>query len=92
MSKNKGNKDKYQKSSNKEIKPSQTDDEYIGLRIPEPKPVNEKTDHADTENQTKSNKKKKKSEYKDFRTKYKTEKCKFWEVTGECKFGENVKI
>ncbi len=33
---------------------------------------------------------KKKSIEKDFRTKYKTERCKFFEVNKECKYGENV--
>jgi len=28
----------------------------------------------------------------DFRVKYKTEKCKFWEINKSCKFGEGVKI
>jgi hypothetical protein len=28
----------------------------------------------------------------DFKIKYKTEKCKFWEINQNCKFGENVKI
>lgn len=27
----------------------------------------------------------------DFKTKFKTELCKFWELNGECKFGENVR-
>jgi hypothetical protein len=34
---------------------------------------------------------KKKNSDADFRLKYKTEKCKFWEVGKECKFGESVK-
>jgi hypothetical protein len=33
---------------------------------------------------------KKKSIEKDFRIKYKTEKCKFFENSKECKFGDNV--
>lgn len=28
----------------------------------------------------------------DFKTKYKTELCKFFEINGTCKFGENVRI
>jgi hypothetical protein len=35
---------------------------------------------------------KKKSIEKDFRVKYKTEKCKFYETNKECKFGENVRL
>lgn len=34
---------------------------------------------------------KKKSIEKDFRIKYKTEKCKFYEVNMDCKYGDNVK-
>jgi hypothetical protein len=33
---------------------------------------------------------KKKSIEKDFRIKYKTEQCKFYQVNKECKFGDNV--
>ncbi len=33
---------------------------------------------------------KKKSIEKDFRIKYKTEKCKFYEVNMDCKYGDNV--
>jgi len=33
---------------------------------------------------------KKFSEY-DYRKKYKTEKCKYWEINSTCKYGENVK-
>lgn len=28
----------------------------------------------------------------DFRVKYKTEKCKFWEINQTCKFGEGVNL
>ena len=34
--------------------------------------------------------KKKSSADNDYRIKYKTEKCKFWELNKECKFGDNV--
>lgn len=27
----------------------------------------------------------------DFREKYKTEKCKFWDLNKDCKYGDNVK-
>lgn len=33
---------------------------------------------------------KKCSDY-DYRTKYKTEKCKYWEINKFCKFADNVK-
>lgn len=32
----------------------------------------------------------KKRKTDDFKAKYKTEKCKYWEIEGSCKFGENV--
>ena len=32
----------------------------------------------------------KKNSEVDFRVKYKTEKCKFWEINKTCKFGEGV--
>lgn len=32
----------------------------------------------------------KKSDHLDYKSKFKTEKCKFWDVNKECKFGENV--
>lgn len=35
---------------------------------------------------------KKKSIEKDFRVKYKTEQCKFYEVNKECKYGDNVRF
>ena len=31
----------------------------------------------------------KKEDYNNFKTKWKTEKCRYWEMYGECKFGEN---
>lgn len=31
-----------------------------------------------------------KTNEKDFRIKYKTEMCKFWELNNSCKFGEKV--
>ena len=34
----------------------------------------------------------KKSLELDFRVKYKTEKCKFWEINQTCKFGDNVRF
>lgn len=36
------------------------------------------------------NKQPKKNSEIDFRVKYKTEKCKFWEINQTCKFGEGV--
>ena len=36
--------------------------------------------------------KRKKSLELDFKIKYKTEKCKFWEINQTCKFGDSVKI
>ena len=34
---------------------------------------------------------KKFSDY-DYRSKYKTEKCKYWEINSTCKYGDSVKI
>ena len=45
-------------------------------------------ENGDTENKTFSTGNKKSSD--DYRTKFKTEKCKFYEVNKECKFGESV--
>lgn len=39
-----------------------------------------------------TNKNNKKSVEYDFRNKYKTEKCKFWEINKSCKFGDGVNI
>ncbi len=39
-------------------------------------------------NDTNSNK----GKNSDFKLKYKTEKCKFWELDKECKYGDNVRI
>lgn len=33
-----------------------------------------------------------KSKAEDFKTKYKTELCKYFEINGYCKYGENVRI
>lgn len=41
-----------------------------------------KTTNANNNNNTKSN---------DFKVKYKTEKCKFWDLYKECKYGDNVR-
>ena len=38
------------------------------------------------------NKQPKKNSEIDFRVKYKTEKCKFWEINQICKFGEGVSL
>ena len=49
--------------------------------------------HQNSENANNSNMnlKAKKSIEMDFKIKYKTEKCKFWEINETCKFGDNVK-
>ena len=47
----------------------------------------EESDSDKSENN--SDKKLKSIETLDFKTKWKTEKCRYWEMDGECKFGEN---
>lgn len=63
------------------------DDEYQGLSYKSAKATTIKSS-IEEKPETPG---KKKSIEKDFRVKYKTEKCKFYETNKECKFGENVK-
>ena len=48
--------------------------------------------HIIPNNQNSEISKAKKSIELDFKIKYKTEKCKFWEINQTCKFGDNVKF
>ena len=68
-------------------KPPKPDEEYMGLSY-----LANKETPLSPEAEPQPQAKKRKSGEKDFRTKYKTEKCKFWELNGECKFGDNVKL
>jgi hypothetical protein len=62
-------------------------DEYQGLSYKKDKFTPIKVEPQETDQN-----KKKKSIDTDFRIKYKTEKCKFWEVNKVCKYGDNVYI
>jgi hypothetical protein len=62
------------------------DDEYHGLSYKSAKATPIKSS-VEEKSETPV---KKKSIEKDFRIKYKTEKCKFYETNKECKFGDNV--
>jgi hypothetical protein len=69
-------------------------DEYQGLSYLNQKssPIRSEDTNV-TENDNDPNKAaKKKSIDIDFRMKYKTEICKFWELNKECRYGNNVII
>jgi hypothetical protein len=79
----------FLKVINSPISPQASSDEYQGISykssLISPTPV--KTVHLCEEI-----KDKKISIDKDFRIKYKTEQCKFFEVNKDCKYGDNVKL
>jgi len=68
-------------------------DEYQGLSYLNPKlSPNRSEDTNVTDNDSDINKlTKKKSVEVDFRMKYKTEICKFWELNKDCRYGSNVR-
>ncbi len=75
------------------VNPTYTQDEYQGLSYKTNKatPVKTVDLHPECKSETKVDQPvKKKSIERDFRIKYKTEKCKFYETNKECKFGDNV--
>jgi hypothetical protein len=68
-------------------------DEYeeLSYKCSKATPISSKPDVSDDNTDTNGdNPPKKKSFEKDFRVKYKTEKCKFFELNRECKYKDNV--
>ena len=81
-------------SSNDFDETSESEDEYSKLCCSESdeeeSSENSFSEKINTTNSEKSsNGKKKSGDTMDFKTKWKTEKCHYWEMYGECKFGEN---
>ena len=81
-------------SSNDFDETSESEDEYSKLGCSESdeeesseNSFSEKINNTNSEKL--SNGKKKSGDTMDFKTKWKTEKCHYWEMYGECKFGEN---
>ena len=73
---------------------SESEDDYSKLCCSESEDEEEISDNNDLEkiNNAKSEKSshgKKSGDTMDFKTKWKTEKCHYWEMYGECKFGDN---
>lgn len=69
---------------------AQPTDEYFGISY-----LNNNSNNNNISNQNFSGdltKNPKKISDLDFRVKYKTEKCKFWEINKSCKFGDGVNI
>ena len=68
----------------KEIEKEILEDEYAGLLV---KNIEIEIDKKADNNINKN--KKKSGDTKDFRTKWKTEICHYWEMNGYCKYGDN---
>lgn len=72
------------------------ENEYQGLsyKANKPTPISVKAPkkHELDVNTSTTATKRKSSDIVDFRAKYKTEKCKFWEINQQCKFADNVYI
>lgn len=63
-------------------------EEYIGLAYYQTASPDEST----LDDFSNSSGMKRKSTDGDFRAKYKTEICKFWELNKECRYGDNVRV